>query len=104
MKRINTQSNMTSNESEDICLYHSHSSQHHKHNDEHKSNDNIDYPSIPKIDIHNHILPKDIPDFRKEFGYGNFITLKHDPDQPGTVILCLFNNIYYTYYIIILAQ
>ena len=30
-----------------------------------------------KIDIHSHILPKDIPDFKKKFGYGGFISLNH---------------------------
>lgn len=28
-----------------------------------------------KIDIHNHILPKSLPDFKSEFGYGGFIQL-----------------------------
>jgi aminocarboxymuconate-semialdehyde decarboxylase len=29
------------------------------------------------IDIHTHILPKDIPNFNKKFGYGEFIQLQH---------------------------
>src|SRR5258705_302039 len=29
------------------------------------------------IDSHTHIIPKDIPDFSKKFGYGKFITLQH---------------------------
>lgn len=29
------------------------------------------------IDIHTHILPEHIPDFRKKFGYGGFISLDH---------------------------
>lgn len=35
----------------------------------------IDYPL--KIDIHSHILPQEIPDFKKKFGYGGFISLDH---------------------------
>lgn len=30
-----------------------------------------------KIDMHTHILPKDIPDFAKKFGYEGFIQLHH---------------------------
>ncbi len=30
-----------------------------------------------KIDIHTHILPKDIPKWKEKFGYGGFITLEH---------------------------
>ena len=29
------------------------------------------------IDIHTHILPKDIPNFNKQFGYGEFVQLEH---------------------------
>lgn len=33
-----------------------------------------------KIDIHTHILPKDIPNWKDKFGYGGFISLDHyDP-------------------------
>lgn len=30
-----------------------------------------------KIDVHTHILPKDIPRWKDKFGYGGFITLEH---------------------------
>ncbi len=30
-----------------------------------------------KIDVHTHILPKEIPDWKARFGYGGFITLDH---------------------------
>ena len=29
-----------------------------------------------KIDIHTHILPKDIPNWKDKFGYGGFITAR----------------------------
>lgn len=33
------------------------------------------------VDIHTHILPKDIPDFEDRFGYGKYITLAEDGDD-----------------------
>lgn len=30
-----------------------------------------------KIDVHTHILPRDIPNWKDKFGYGGFITLDH---------------------------
>ena len=34
-----------------------------------------------KIDVHTHILPKDIPNWKDKFGYGGFIQLEHN--GPG---------------------
>ena len=33
------------------------------------------------IDTHTHIIPQNLPDFAKKFGYGDFITLQHH--EPG---------------------
>lgn len=33
--------------------------------------------TTPRIDIHTHILPKDIPNWKDKFGYGGFIHLDH---------------------------
>lgn len=33
------------------------------------------------IDVHTHIIPKHLPDFTKQFGYGDFIQLEHH--EPG---------------------
>lgn len=35
------------------------------------------YTFMFKIDIHTHILPKEIPDWKSKFGYGGFIQLDH---------------------------
>jgi aminocarboxymuconate-semialdehyde decarboxylase len=35
------------------------------------------------IDIHTHILPEHIPNFKNRFGYGGFIHLEHLPAQSG---------------------
>lgn len=33
--------------------------------------------AIQKIDVHTHILPKNLPSWKDKFGYGGFITLDH---------------------------
>jgi aminocarboxymuconate-semialdehyde decarboxylase len=30
-----------------------------------------------KIDIHTHLLPRDLPNFKEKYGYGGFIQLEH---------------------------
>lgn len=40
-----------------------------------------------KIDIHTHILPKNIPNYKDQFGYGGFITLDHiKPDCANMIV------------------
>jgi aminocarboxymuconate-semialdehyde decarboxylase len=34
-----------------------------------------------KIDVHTHILPRELPDWKRKFGYGGFIQLEHN--GPG---------------------
>ncbi len=41
-----------------------------------------------KVDIHSHILPPEIPDFRKSFGYGGFIKLEHVHDSNAGCDRC----------------
>jgi Predicted metal-dependent hydrolase of the TIM-barrel fold len=38
-----------------------------------------------KIDIHTHILPRDIPNWKGRFGYGGFIELEHN--GPGCALM-----------------
>uniref|UniRef100_A0A1I7X6W5 2-amino-3-carboxymuconate-6-semialdehyde decarboxylase n=1 Tax=Heterorhabditis bacteriophora TaxID=37862 RepID=A0A1I7X6W5_HETBA len=39
-----------------------------------------------KIDVHAHVLPKEIPDFEKQFGYGGFVRLEHKEDKTAHMI------------------
>ncbi|QYO68292.1 amidohydrolase family protein [Leptolyngbya sp. 7M] len=39
-----------------------------------------------KIDVHTHILPKDIPAWKERFGYGGFITLDHHRPCSATMV------------------
>ena len=41
--------------------------------------------SMLKIDIHTHILPRDIPNWKGRFGYGGFIELEHN--GPGCALM-----------------
>jgi aminocarboxymuconate-semialdehyde decarboxylase len=34
-----------------------------------------------KIDLHTHIIPKNLPDLKQKYGYGGWISLEH---QPGS--------------------
>lgn len=36
-----------------------------------------------KIDVHTHILPRDLPRWKDAFGYGGFIALEHQPPRAG---------------------
>lgn len=37
----------------------------------------VEKTSMPKIDIHTHILPRELPRWKDKFGYGGFICLDH---------------------------
>jgi len=39
-----------------------------------------------KIDIHTHILPKELPSFKERFGYGGFIQLDHHKPNAARMI------------------
>ena len=39
-----------------------------------------------KIDVHTHILPRDIPAWKGKFGYGGFISLDHYKPCCATMV------------------
>jgi len=39
-----------------------------------------------KIDMHSHIIPKNLPDWHGKFGYGDFIYLKHNEDKTADMM------------------
>lgn len=39
-----------------------------------------------KIDMHTHIIPKNLPDWTTQFGYGDFIRLQHNDDRTADMI------------------
>lgn len=40
----------------------------------------MNQPQPRKIDIHTHLLPRELPRWSEKFGYGGFIRLEHAPD------------------------
>ena len=40
-----------------------------------------------KVDIHTHIIPNDIPDFSKKFGYEGFVKLNHKNESEANMML-----------------
>ena len=40
-----------------------------------------------KIDIHTHIIPKNIPDYSKKFGYEGFVNLVNINDSEANMVL-----------------
>ncbi len=39
-----------------------------------------------KIDMHTHIIPRNLPDWTKKFGYGDFIMLEHNDDDTADMM------------------
>src|SRR3989338_5106872 len=39
-----------------------------------------------KIDMHTHIIPKNLPKWATEFGYGNFIHLEHNDNRTADMM------------------
>jgi aminocarboxymuconate-semialdehyde decarboxylase len=39
-----------------------------------------------KIDMHTHIIPKNLPDWTNKFGYGDFIFLEHNDDKTADMM------------------
>ena len=39
-----------------------------------------------KIDMHSHIIPRELPDWHNKFGYGDFIYLKHNEDKTADMM------------------
>ncbi|MFL6375278.1 MAG: amidohydrolase family protein [Pyrinomonadaceae bacterium] len=39
-----------------------------------------------KIDVHTHILPREMPRWAEKFGYGGFVSLEHQPDGCACMV------------------
>lgn len=39
-----------------------------------------------KIDLHSHIIPRNLPDWTKKFGYGDFINLNHNDNRTADMM------------------
>src|SRR5688500_7244907 len=40
-----------------------------------------------KIDIHTHILPEKLPDFKAKYGYGGFVQIEHEPNGRAHMMI-----------------
>ncbi len=45
-----------------------------------------------KIDIHTHILPEKLPDFKAKYGYGGFVNVEHH--KPGCARMVIDGNVF----------
>ena len=39
-----------------------------------------------KVDVHTHILPKELPSFKEKYGYGGFMHIEHHADCRASML------------------